>query len=83
MRTTLTLDDDVDILLRDEARRSGEPYKVVVNRLIRKGFVQSKQQESGTPFVVTPFALGIGEMLDRHNGKVSSLIEELEGPFYR
>jgi hypothetical protein len=35
------------------------------------------------PFVVKPFLHGVGEMLDKHNGSVSALIEELEGPDYR
>jgi hypothetical protein len=35
------------------------------------------------PFVIKPLPLGVGEMLDRHNGKVSALVEELEGPYHR
>ncbi len=37
MRTTLTLDDDLARELREEARRSGRPFKNVVNEMLRRG----------------------------------------------
>jgi hypothetical protein len=37
MRTTLTLDDDVMALVESERARTGESFKEVVNRLIRRG----------------------------------------------
>ena len=83
MRTTLTLDDDVAKLVELEMRRSGDSYKGTVNRLLRVGLTASAKPEVEKPFVVKPFPLGIGEMLDRHNGKVSALLEELEGPYHR
>ena len=83
MRTTLTLDDDVAKLVELEMRRSGDSYKGTVNRLLRAGLTASAKPEVEKPFVVKPFPLGIGEMLDRHNGKVSALLEELEGPYHR
>ena len=66
-----------------EMRRSGDSYKVTVNRLLRLGLTASVKSEAEKPFVIKPVPLGIGEMLDRHNGKVSALLEELEGPNYR
>ena len=83
MRTTLTLDDDVAKLVELEMLRSGDSYKGTVNRLLRVGLTASAKPEVEKPFVVKPFPLGIGEMLDRHNGKVSALLEELEGPYHR
>ena len=83
MRTTLTIDDDVAKLLKDEVRRSGESLKGTVNRVLLQGLLTPKERVKAKPFKVTPIALGVGEMLDRHNGKVSALIEELEGPLYR
>jgi len=83
VRTTLTLDDDVAKLVELEMRRSGDSYKGTVNRLLRVGLTASAKPEVEKPFVVKPFPLGIGEMLDRHNGKVSALLEELEGPYHR
>jgi hypothetical protein len=36
MRTTITLDDDVIALIESERERTGESFKTVVNRLLRK-----------------------------------------------
>ena len=37
MRTTLTLDDDVERELREETRRSGRSFKEIVNEALRRG----------------------------------------------
>ena len=78
MRTTLTLDDDVTALLNKEVRKSGEPFKQVVNRLLRLGLTASKQP-ARKPFKVTPINLGLPRDFD----KVEDLIEYLEGPEHR
>lgn len=83
MRTTLSIDDDVARLIEDEVRRSGDSFKGAVNRLLRLGLTASAKPRAERPFVVEPFPLGVGELLDRHNGKISSLLEELEGPYHR
>ena len=83
MRTTLTLDDDIAALVQQEQRRSGDTLKGTINRLLRQGLTASRNPRAEKPFVVTPFPLGVGEMLDRHNGCVSALLEELEGPDWR
>lgn len=83
MRTTLTLDKDVARLVEQEVRRSGDTFKGTVNRLLRLGLTSSARPDAEKPFVVKPLPLGVGEMLDRHNGKVSALIEALEGPLRR
>jgi hypothetical protein len=83
VRTTLTLDDDVARQVDLEVRRSGESFKGAVNRLLRQGLNASAKSDKEKPFVIKPLPLGIGEMLDRHNGKVSALLEELEGPYHR
>ena len=83
MRTTLTIDDDVAKLLELEVKRTGDSFKGTVNQLLREGLTARRNPQPRKRFVVTPHSLGVGEMLDRHNGKVSALIEELEGPFYR
>lgn len=77
MRTTLTLDDDVAALLKKEARKSGEPFKQVLNRIIRLGFVAAKEPPR-KPFKVKPINLGLP-----HYDKVEDLLERLEGPDYR
>ena len=83
MRTTLTLDDDIAALVEQEQRRSGDTLKGTINRLLRQGLTASSKPAAEEPFVVTPFPLGVGEMLDRHDGCVAALIEELEGPDWR
>jgi hypothetical protein len=45
MRTTVTLDPDVESLLRKEVRRRGEPFKQVLNNAIRAGLRNIKRSE--------------------------------------
>ena len=78
MRTTLSIDDDIAGLVEQEMRQSGESFKGTVNRLLRQGLLASREPVVATPFVVTPFPLGIGNC-----DKISELIEELEGPYHR
>lgn len=79
MRTTVTFDDDVAALLNKEMRKSGEPFKQVVNRAVRLGLTAPKQARK--PFKVTPWNLQPppGQSFD----KVEELIEFLEGPYHR
>lgn len=37
MRTTLTIDDEVALALKDFAHQSGRPFRQVVNEALRKG----------------------------------------------
>ena len=77
MRTTLTLDDDVAALLNKEMRKSGEPFKQVVNRYLRLGLTASKQPPR-KPFKVKPWNLELPPF-----EKVEELLEYLEGPDHR
>jgi len=81
VRTTLTLDDDVAAKLRAEARRSGEPFKQIVNRVLRTGLNARSLAASFPPFKVKarPLRLRQGFSYD----KVWKLIEQIEGPFHR
>ena len=54
MRTTLTLDDDVASRLQAEARRSGRPFKVVVNECLRAALAQRKALKALPIFRVEP-----------------------------
>lgn len=80
MRTTLTLDDDIAAKLRAEARRSGEPFKQIVNRVLRTGLNVRAQAASIPPFKVKARALGSPGF---NYDKVWELIEEAEGPYHR
>ncbi len=77
MRTTLTLDEDVAALLNKEVRKTGEPFKQVVNRYLRLGLTASKQT-SRKPFKVKPWNLNLPAF-----EKVEELLEYLEGPDHR
>ena len=45
MRTTVTLDPDVDVLLRREVRQRGAPFKQVLNDAVRAGLRNMKQRQ--------------------------------------
>ena len=50
MRTTVTLDPDVESMLRKEVRRRGEPFKQVLNNAIRAGLRNlSRRDEAFEP----------------------------------
>ena len=74
MRTTLTLDDDVAVKLRAEVRRSGRPFKQIVNQTLRLGLSFRNQHKPLSPFRVKPYDLGLrpgfsydntGDLLER------------------
>ncbi len=80
MRSTITLDDDIAVLLKKEARRTGEPFKQIVNRYLRRGITASKEP-ARKPFKVKPWNLQPPPGLSFDN--VEELIEFLEGPYHR
>ena len=59
MRTTLTLDEDVAERVRREQRRTGRPFKAVVNEAIRVGLgLKDKGAVRLPPYRVTPHRCG-------------------------
>lgn len=81
MRTTLTLDDDVAKLIEQEVKRSGEPFKTTVNKLLRLGVVASRQPQKPKAFKVKSFPMGLRDGLSLDS--ISTLLEEAEGPWHR
>ena len=82
MRTTLTLDPDVAAKLRSKARRTGRPFKDVVNEALRAGLQADADKTRRSAFAVGTRDLGrlaIGLNVDN----VGDLIERLEGPLHR
>ena len=76
MRTTLTIDPDVEQLLQREMRRTDRSMKAVVNDALRVGLgVQGKTKQL-PPFKVEPHAFRFkpGVDIDRLN----QLVDELE-----
>ena len=81
MRTTLTLEEDVAAKLKAEARRSGRPFKQVVNEALRLGLLR-RENAAPPPFRVEPRDLGglrPGISLDN----IAELLEQVEGADHR
>ncbi len=81
MRTTLTLDDDLATRLRSESRRSGRPFKDVLNECLRRGIEAPPSLRAKRAFRVRVRALGVRPGLDYDN--MGDLLEQLEGPSCR
>ena len=81
MRTTLTLDDDVQAKLDQEARRSGRSFKEVVNYYLRIGLDARNSAEPPRKFVVRARPMGLREGLSYES--IASLLEQVEGPLHR
>jgi len=76
MRTTLTIDDQLSVALREAALRSGKPFKQVVNEALRKG-LHAFEHPAAQPYRIRPASLGkvqAGIRLD----KALSLADDLE-----
>ena len=82
MRTTLTLDDDVAARLQAEARRTGRPFKTVLNERLRMALAQSAAVQKRKPFKVQPRAMG-GPAAGVAYENVAALLEEIEGAHHR
>jgi hypothetical protein len=83
VRTTLTLDDDIAAKLKAEVRRSGRPFKEVVNQFLRLA-INNRREPVGKRerFVVKARPLGrlrAGLRLDN----IGELLEQIEGPSHR
>ena len=78
MRTTLTLDDDVGAKLRQEMRRSGRPFKQVVNEFLRLGLNARRELQPRRKFTVRTRPLGLPPGLSYDN--VEELLDQLDGP---
>ena len=79
MRTTVTLDDDVAAKLKAEARRTGKPFKTVLNECLRVALSASHRRSRSVPFRIEARDLGAlrpGLSLDN----IAELLDLVEGP---
>jgi hypothetical protein len=76
MRTTLTLDEDVAALLREEVEHSRLPFKQVVNQVIRLGLRAAAAPETRLPFRTRAHSFGFKPGVDLD--KLNQLVDELE-----
>ena len=76
MRTTLTIDPDVELLLQREMRRTDRSLKAVVNEALRIGLGFRSKPPRAARYQVEPHAFGFkpGVDVDRLN----QLVDELE-----
>jgi hypothetical protein len=81
VRTTLTLDDDIAALVKEEVRRRGGTFKGTINRLLRRGLTAKDKNAERAPFEVKPLFMGLRP--GRNYDNIEELIEELEGPLHR
>ncbi len=64
MRTTLTLDPDVERLLRREMARAGRSMKAVVNDALRTGLGAAGKPPIAPPYAVEPHDFGFRPGVD-------------------
>jgi len=76
MRTTLTLDKDVALLLKQEMRQSDSSMKTVINDALRIGLGAAAKPAHTNRFAVKPHAFGFKTGLD--TDKIGQLADELE-----
>lgn len=74
MRTTLTLDPDVQALLREASHRSGKPFKTTVNDAIRAG-LQGRRKGADKPptWLIADLGLPLVDLT-----KAAALADELD-----
>ncbi|HOW65331.1 MAG TPA: antitoxin [Candidatus Paceibacterota bacterium] len=64
MRTTVTLDQDVERMLREAMHRSRTSFKKALNTAIRAGLSQTTTRVVSRPFVLKARPLGLRPGLD-------------------
>ena len=81
MRTTLTLDDDVAAKVRQRCRRTGLPFKTVINEVLRLGLNAEQTLTPRQAFQIQARSLGLRPGIRLDN--VAELLEQVEGPVYK
>ena len=80
MRTTVTLDPDVERLLHEAMQQTGEGFKSTLNQAIRKGLADLAPTEPEKPFVVEARDMGLCPGVDVAN--IHDLETDLEVEAY-
>ena len=76
MRTTLTIDPDVEQLIQREMRRTERSMKAVVNDALRLGLGMRGKPPRPPRFKVEPHAFGFKAGID--TDRLNQLVDELE-----
>ena len=80
--TSLTLDDDVAARLQAESRRTGRPFKAIVNEYLRAGLARRRAAPAAPAFRVEPVHLG-EPIPGRSYDRIGALLEEVEDAQHR
>lgn len=75
MRTTVTLDRDVEVMLREEMHRSRRSFKEALNAAIRNGLSGDKKERT-KPFKIKARPLGLRAGIDPAG--LNKLADDLE-----
>ena len=75
MRTTITLDPDVEQLVRDTMQRTRKNFKTTINQALRQALGHSGQAAE-RPFRIRARGLGVRPGID--SGRLNQLADELE-----
>jgi hypothetical protein len=78
MRTTLTLDDDLVAKVKAICGRTGESFRVVLNRLLRTALNERRDARPRKPFRIQARPLGLRAGLNLDS--VADLLEQVDGP---
>ncbi len=76
MRTTLTIDEDIAVGIRELLRRRGHSLKRVINRLLRRGLRISRRTRDAKPYRTKPHRLTLRPGFDTIG--FNRLVDELE-----
>jgi hypothetical protein len=76
MRTTVTLERDVELMLRDAMHRSRRSFKETLNAALRLGLAEREAQPRSAPFVVEARPAGLRAGFDP--AAFNKLADELE-----
>ena len=74
MRTTLTLDDDVSVMLKKMQTEENLSFKEAVNQVLRRGLYQREKKEA-TVYKQKSFDLGKARLDLDNVGEVLAVIE--------
>ncbi len=76
MRTTVTLDPDVEQLLRDAMQRHRQSFKEALNQAIRHGLAGAPGGAEEAPFAVRARRMGLHSGID--SARLNQVSDELE-----
>jgi hypothetical protein len=82
MRTTLTLEDDVAVLLAQVQEERKETFKDVVNTALRTGLVAMTKPEPPRPVIRTK-SFNTGKCLLPNLDCIGEVLEFLDGPGHK